>query len=74
MVKDASWNIGNIPFKIKVGLSPSKKNCVICVIESPLEMIENAFYFILKALFVFKVFEFLLRLFGQVGKTAWLEG
>ena len=34
------------------------------------EMIENAFYFILKALFVFKIFKFLLRLFGQVGKTA----
>ena len=34
---------------VKVGLSPSKKICVICCNESPLKMIENAFYFILKA-------------------------
>ena len=33
----------------------------------------NAFYFILKALFVHKIFKFLSRLFGYVGKTAWLE-
>ena len=35
---------------IKVGLSPSKKNGVICLIESPLKMMKNAFYFILKVL------------------------
>ena len=29
-----------------------KKMCVICFIESPLKMTKNAFYFILKALFV----------------------
>ena len=29
-----------------------KKNCIICFIESPLKMMKNAFYFILKALFV----------------------
>ena len=55
---------------IKVGLSPSKKICVICLIESPLKMMKNAFYFILKSLFVLKIFKFLLRLFGHVGKTA----
>ena len=55
---------------IKVGLSPSKKICVIFLIESPLKMMKNAFYFILKALFVFKLFKFLSRLFGHVGKTA----
>ena len=54
----------------KVELSPSKKICVICLIESPLEMMKNAFYFILKALFVLKIFKFLSRLFGHVGKTA----
>ena len=35
---------------IKVGLSPSKKMCIICLIESHLKMMKNAFYFILKAL------------------------
>ena len=54
---------------LKVGLSPSKKNCFICLIESPLKMIKNAFYFILKALFVLKKFKFLSRLFGHVRKT-----
>ena len=33
---------------VKVGLSPSKKNCVICFIEISLKMMNNAFYFILK--------------------------
>ena len=54
----------------KVGLSPSKKACVICFIESPLNMIKNAFYFILNAFFVLKIFKFLSLLFGHVGKTA----
>ena len=55
--------------EIKVGLSPSKKVCVICLIESPLKMIRNAFYFILKALFVLKISKFLSQLFGHLGKT-----
>ena len=33
-----------------------KKICIICLIESPLELMKNAFYFILKALFVFTIF------------------
>ena len=44
---------------IKVGLSPHKKNCIICFIESTLKMMKNAFYFILKVLFVLKIFQFL---------------
>ena len=55
---------------IKVGLSLSKKACVISLIENPLEMMKNAFYFILQALFVLKLFKLLSRLFGHVGKTA----
>ena len=47
-----------------------KKNCVICLIESPLKIMKHAFYFILKALLVLKIFRFLSRLFGHVGKTA----
>ena len=53
---------------IKVGLSPSKKNCVVCLIKIPLKMMKNIFYFILKALFVFKIFKFLSRHFGHVRK------
>ena len=34
---------------------------------------KNAFHFILKAPFALKIFKFLSRLFGYVGKTAWLE-
>ena len=34
-------------------------------------MMKNAFYFILKSLFILKIFEFLSSLFGHVEKTAW---
>ena len=40
---------------LKAGLSTFKKSCVICFIEIPLKMMKNAFYFILKDLFVFKI-------------------
>ena len=58
---------------VKVGLPPPKEKCVICLIESPLKVMKNAFYFILKALFVLKIFKCLSRIFGHVGKKAWLE-
>ena len=45
-----------ITFKVRP--SPSKK-IVICFIESPLKMNDDFFYFILKALFVLKIFKFL---------------
>ena len=41
--------------------------------ESPLKMVKSAFYFILKALFLLKIFKFLSRLFGHAEKTARLE-
>ena len=47
-----------------------KKNCAVSLIESPLKMIKNAFYFVLKDLFVLKIFKFFSRLLGHVGKTA----
>ena len=56
-------------FAFKVGLSSSKKIRVICLIESPLKIMKNAFYFILRALSVLKIFEFLSYLFGNLGKT-----
>ena len=39
----------------------------------PLKMMRNAFYFILKALFVLITFKFLSQFFGHVEKTALLE-
>ena len=44
---------------IKVGFSPSKKVIFICFNESPLKMMKNTFYFILKALCTLKIFKFL---------------
>ena len=43
------------------------------ITESPLKIMENAFYFTLKALFVLKIFKFLSWLFGHVEKMARLE-
>ena len=34
---------------------------------------KNSFYFILKALFFLRILKLLSRLFGHVGKMAWLE-
>ena len=55
---------------VKVGLSPSKKICVIYLIKSLLKMTKNALNFILKAPSVLKIFKFLSRIFGYVQKTA----
>ena len=49
-----------------------KNNFVICFIERPLKMMKNAFGFILRALFILKIFNYLSWLFCHVGKTAWL--
>ena len=40
---------------IKVGLSHCKKNVFICFIESCLKMMKNAFYLMLKALFILEI-------------------
>ena len=44
---------------LKSGSHLPKKNFIICFFESPLKTMKNAFYFILKALFVLKTFKFL---------------
>ena len=58
---------------IKVRLSPSKKNFIICFNDSSSKMTKNPFHFFWKAIFVLKIFKFLSFLFGHVEKTAWLE-
>ena len=55
----------NVEKKVKVKLSASKKNFTLFV-----SLMKNAFYFILKALFVLKIFKFLTGLFDHVEKTA----
>ena len=54
--------------EVKVGLLPFKKK--ISFNESPPKVMDNTFYFILKAFFVLKIFEFLSCIFGHVEKTA----
>ena len=46
--------------KLKLDSHLPKKIFVCVTTESPLNMMTIAFYFILKALFVFKIFKFLL--------------
>ena len=38
-------------------------------VENPLKMMKNAFYFILKAILVLKIFKFLSWLFSHVDKV-----
>ena len=45
--------------QLKVWSSPSKKDFFICFNSSPSKLMKNAFHFILKALFVLKMFKFL---------------
>ena len=56
---------------VKDALLPSKKVVFICFNQNPLKLIRNGFYFILKALFLLKLFKLLLRLFLSCIKTAW---
>ena len=45
---------------------------LICFNDSTSKMMKNTSYFILKALFVLKIFKFLSCISGHVEKTAWL--
>ena len=44
---------------VKVRLSPSKKFFFVCFNGSSSKMMKNAFYFMLKALVILKIFKFL---------------
>ena len=69
------FTVSQYIFKVlfKVGLSTSKKKIMICFNDSPSKMMKIAFYFILKALFVLKMFKLLSWLFGHAEKTPCLE-
>ena len=53
---------------LKVRLPPSKKVAFICFNEHRLKVIKNAFYFMLKAIFVVEISKFLSWLLGYVEK------
>ena len=52
----------------KVELSVYKKVAFICFNKNALKMMENAFYFMLKALLVLEIFTFLSWIFSYVEK------
>ena len=56
--------------ELKLRLSPSKENCFIYFNKSSLKMMSDAFYFILKSLFILKIFKYLFWILGHVEKTA----
>ena len=73
-----------LPLKVKVfreipkqaplkSASHLPKKIVVCLIESPLKMMKNVFYFILKVLFVLQTYKFLSWVFGLLEKAALLE-
>ena len=51
---------------IKVGIPPCKKHCFSYFNESPFKIIKNAFYFIFKALFIFRLSKVLSWFLGHV--------
>ena len=53
---------------LKLGSHLQKKNFFICFNDSPSIMMKNAFYFVSKALFDLKLFNFLSWHFGHVEK------
>ena len=70
-----SWNKGEIrgiflffERRLKFGLPRPKKTVLFTSFESPLKMMNNAFYFTLKAFFVLKIFKFLSWRFGYLKK------
>ena len=72
-LSDYSLTCAEHPDNVKFGLSLSKKSFFICFNDSSSKVMKNAFYFILKALFVVKILKVFSWPFGLVEKTAWLE-
>ena len=63
------WGLNEFDEKLKVVLSSSKKIYFVCFNESPLKMMKNTFYFILKAILVLKIIKFLSLFFFSVWKN-----
>ena len=73
MFKKSQSKRANICKILKSDSHLPKKFVLFASFGSPLKMIDNAFYFILKTSFVLKIFKFLSWLFGHVEKAVWLE-
>ena len=59
-IKNTWWFLDTLFYiLLKVGLLTSKLFIIICFIDSPSKLMKNAFYFILKALFVLKILKFM---------------
>ena len=70
------WLLRSVTFTAKLELVfvlKSDSHLFTCFNDSPSKLTKNAFYFILKALFVLKIFAFLSWLFRHAEKTAWIE-
>ena len=75
LIRNSFW--GGLFYFSYLGLKSDshlpKNNYAIWLIESPLKMMKNAFYFIWKAFSILKIFRLLTLLFGRIGKTSQLE-
>ena len=61
----------NGKFELKSDLP--KKFALFVSLKAFVKMMNNPFYFILKALFILKMFKFLSWHLGHVERTTWLE-
>ena len=59
----------NLMKSLKLNCYLPKINCFVCFDESPLNTMKNAFYFILKALFVIKIFKVFVLIFWWCRKS-----
>ena len=71
--RERFWTFKMIGKYFKGGPSPFLKKWFICFNENHLKVIQNAFYFISKYLFVVTMMKLLSSLESHVAKTAWLE-
>ena len=71
--KDFFNNTSYLKISLKSDPHLPKIFIIICFNDSPSKMMKNAFYFILKAVFVLKIFKLLSWFFGHVEWTPWLE-
>ena len=58
--------------KLELKSDLSKKFVLFASLKAFVKMMKNPFYFILKALFVLKIFKFLSWHFGHAERTTWL--
>ena len=63
-----NFKVKKISSSLKEDSCLPKEFCFICFNASSLKMMKNAFYFILKALFIVKMFKFLSSLFNHAKK------